>query len=412
MKFDTIIIGGGLAGLTAGIELSRKGQKCLIVSSGQSALHFFSGSLELCSLADNPYDAIASLGAEHPYSKIGVERVQELSAGVKNFFKEVGATFKGVKDANHWRITPLGVLKRAWLTLDEYATFPSTGEIPWKKVALLNVDGFLDFHTSYIAAGLAEKGVETVVKSVTLPELEHLRNNPTEMRSTNIAKTLTGDILGAFAARINEHAKDVDAVLMPAVVGLTGCTEVVKLREMVARPLYFLATLPPSVPGIRLQMMLKKHFQKLGGTYMLGDTVISGEFDNGVLKSIKTANHGDMTFEADNFILASGSFFSKGLASTIDGVTEPVFGLDVDSIAERAQWYKRDMFEAQPYMSFGVATDESFNVKKDGQTIENVYAVGSILSGFNAMKEGCGAGVAMLTAMQVSSKILQSSVNE
>ena len=63
-------------------------------------------------------------------------------------------------------------------------------------------------------------------------------------------------------------------------------------------------------------------------------------------------------------------------------------------------------------MSFGVATDESFNVKKDGQTIENVYAVGSILSGFNAMKEGCGAGVAMLTAMQVSSKILQSSVNE
>ena len=412
MKFDTIIIGGGLAGLTAGIELSRKGQKCLIVSSGQSALHFFSGSLELCSLADNPYDAIASLGAEHPYSKIGVERVQELSAGVKNFFKEVGATFKGVKDANHWRITPLGVLKRAWLTLDEYATFPSTGEIPWKKVALLNVDGFLDFHTSYIAAGLAEKGVETVVKSVTLPELEHLRNNPTEMRSTNIAKTLTGDILGAFAARINEHAKDVDAVLMPAVVGLTGCTEVVKLREMVARPLHFLATLPPSVPGIRLQMMLKKHFQKLGGTYMLGDTVVSGEFDNGVLKSIKTANHGDMTFEADNFILASGSFFSKGLASTIDGVTEPVFGLDVDSIAERAQWYKRDMFEAQPYMSFGVATDESFNVKKDGQTVENVYAVGSILSGFNAMKEGCGAGVAMLTAMQVSSKILQSSVNE
>jgi glycerol-3-phosphate dehydrogenase subunit B len=412
MKFDTIIIGGGLAGLTAGIELSRKGQKCLIVSSGQSALHFFSGSLELCSLSDNPYDAIASLSAEHPYSKIGVERVKELSAGVKSFFKEVGATFKGQKDANHWRITPLGVMKRAWLTLDEYATFPSSGELPWKKVALLNVDGFLDFHTSYIAAGLAEKGVETVVKAVTMPELERLRNNPTEMRSTNIAKTLTGDLLGSFAARINEHAKDVDAVLMPAVVGLAGCTEVVKLKEMVARPLHFLATLPPSVPGIRLQMMLKKHFQKLGGTYMLGDSVVSGEFENGSLKSIRTANHGDVTFEADNFILASGSFFSKGLASTIDGVTEPVFGLDVDSIEERAQWYKRDMFEAQPYMSFGVATDNSFKAKKDGQTVDNLYAIGSILSGFNAMKDGCGAGVAMLTAMQVSSNILQTPENE
>ena len=84
----------------------------------------------------------------------------------------------------------------------------------------------------------------------------------------------------------------------------------------------------------------------------------------------------------------------------------------MDSIEERAQWYKKDMFEAQPYMSFGVATDDSFKVKKDGQTVENIYAVGSILSGFNAMKEGCGAGVALLTAMQVSSNILQSSVNE
>ena len=411
MKFDTIIIGGGLAGLTAGIELSRKGQKCLIVSSGQSALHFFSGSLELCSLADNPFEAIANLGADHPYSKIGLENVKEMSAGLKNFFKEIGATMKGVKDANHWRITPLGVLKRAWLTLDEYATFPSTGEVPWKKVALLNVDGFLDFHTSYIAAGLAQHGVETVVGSVTLPELEHLRNNPTEMRSTNIAKTLKDDVLGAFAARINEYAKDVDAVLMPAVVGLTGCTEVVKLKELVARPLHFLATLPPSVPGIRMQLMMKKHFQKLGGTYMLGDSVVSGEFENGVLKSIKTANHGDVTFEADNFILASGNFFSKGLSSTVDGVTEPVFGLDVDSLAERAQWYKRDMFEAQPYMSFGVATDNAFKVKKEGKSIDNLYAIGSILSGFNAMKEGCGAGVALLTAMHVSSDILHGAEN-
>ena len=66
MKFDTIIIGGGLSGLTAGIELSRKGQKCLIVSSGQSALHFFSGSFELCSLSENPFDAIASLDERHP----------------------------------------------------------------------------------------------------------------------------------------------------------------------------------------------------------------------------------------------------------------------------------------------------------------------------------------------------------
>ena len=406
MKFDTIIIGGGLSGLVAGIDLSRKGQKCLIVSLGQSALHFFSGSFELYGMGDEPFKTMESLSPQHPYSMIGLENVKVLADKVKPFFREVGIELKGADGLNHWRITPLGAIKPAWLTLDEYASIPADGQMPWKKVAILNIDGFLDFHTSYIAASLEAKGVETVVKGISMPELEKLRQNPTEMRSTNISKTLTGDRINTLAARINEFAKGVDAVLMPAVVGLTSCSDVVRLKEMVNRPLHFIATLPPSVPGIRLQMMLKRHFQKVGGTYMLGDSVTGGEFENGKLNYITTQNHGDVKFEADNFVIATGSFFSKGLVSDINGVREPIFGLDVISADQRSDWYKKNLFEAQPYMNFGVATDNAFHATLNGVAVKNLYAAGSVIGGCNSMKEGSGAGVAILSALHVASLIL------
>lgn len=400
MKFDTIIIGGGLCGLTAGIALSRQGRKCMIVSAGQSALHFFSGSFELYN-GEHPLEKIEALTETHPYSKIGKENVACLAAEVKGFFADAGIKLKGETETNHSRVTPLGAVKDAWLTLEEYVTLPRAA----KKIALVNLEGYLDFQTSFVARLLDISGLECQLSTVSLSELESLRKNPTEMRATHIAKALSGEAMDVLAEKLNTISDEVDEIWMPAVVGLDSDRDVESLRSKVNKPLYFIATLPPSTPGIRVQLLLKKYFQSLGGTYLLGDSVTGGEFKDGRLLSVSTANHGEAAFTADSYVLATGSFFSRGLEATQDKVIEKTFGLDVDYVEDRAGWYEENVFTAQPYMNFGVRTDKELHPYKDGIRVENIWAAGSVLSGCNAVKEGCGAGVALLSALRVSELI-------
>ena len=46
-NFDCIIIGCGIAGLTAGIACASAGLHTLILSGGMNALHFSSGSIDI-----------------------------------------------------------------------------------------------------------------------------------------------------------------------------------------------------------------------------------------------------------------------------------------------------------------------------------------------------------------------------
>ena len=139
---------------------------------------------------------------------------------------------------------------------------------------------------------------------------------------------------------------------------------------------------------------------------MLGDTAVRYEAEGGRITALYTADHGDIAFEADSYVLATGSYFSQGLVAGMDGVREPLFGLDVACAADRGAWYDRDLFAAQPFELFGVKCDERLRGLRDGRAVENLYAIGAGLAGFNPVKEGCGAGVSMLTALAAAERIL------
>lgn len=416
IKFDTVIIGGGLAGLTCGIRLAKAGQRCAIVSSGQSALHFSSGSLDLLgalpdgTLVTNPMEGVKQLAEqapEHPYVKIGAERFAELATDAAELLAEAGEATVGEATKNHYRLTPMGGLKSTWLTFKGYVTSDKADALPWKSVALFNAEGFLDFYTQFLSDEMRKMGTECKCYTFNLPALEAIRQNPTEMRSANIARIFDNEAtLNELAEIISRDIGDAEAVLLPAVLGVDCRDGVTKLEKRLARKVAVIATLPPSVPGLQVQTLLRRYFQELGGVYLLGDTATGYKSEEDNITSIYTKNHGNIALKADNYVLATGSYFSQGLVATNGEVVEPLFGVDVAYDKVRSNWYERDMFSAQPYESFGMVTTSELQALRGGRRVNNLYVVGAGLAGFNGVKEGCGAGVSMLTAMSVADRIL------
>ena len=415
MRFDTIIIGGGLAGLVCGIKLQKAGKKCAIVSAGQSAMHFSSGTFDLLGrLQDGtpveaPIEAMKSLPAEHPYSILGTDMVKKYAEEAVSFFGECGIKVNGDPERNSWRVTPTGERKPAWLTLGDFTPLASKEEKIGNKALIVNILGYLDFNTKFLADSFEKQGTECRIVALKLEEMERLRKNPSEMRATNIARVMDRDGIWKKAAeQIKSMVNDEDIVVLPAVFGLKDITVVEKLREAIGKKTMFVATMPPSVPGIRSQMSLKSEFEKAGGRFFLGDTVLDATTDeNGNVTNIGTVNFDDIRLQADNFVLATGSFFSKGLIATPEKVYEPVLGIDLCYNDGRDQWFDRNFWNRQNYLSFGAKVDSDLNIFINGKKVSNVYAIGSLIGGCNALYEGCGGGTAILTALAAADRILE-----
>lgn len=175
--------------------MQKNGVKCAIVSTGQSALHFSSGSFDLLNeladgtKVDNPVAAADKVSANHPYAKLG-DNFAYYVREAKQQFLDCGIEVNGDAEHNHLRITPMGTLKPTWLTFSDFTPLSSANDIAGKKILVVNMAGFLDFNTKFVADSFEKYGAECRISSINLPELERLRISPTEMRSTNIARVL------------------------------------------------------------------------------------------------------------------------------------------------------------------------------------------------------------------------------
>ncbi|MGL5567148.1 MAG: glycerol-3-phosphate dehydrogenase subunit GlpB, partial [Plesiomonas sp.] len=223
MKFDNIVIGGGMAGLSAALRLVEAGQKTMLMASGQSALHFSSGSVDLLESEGDPRAALPAFMAahpDHPYSKVGMQNIEASLADLQRHCAEQGLPLVR-HDTNHQRLTPIGTLKRTWLSPD---TCACVTDAPIPDVLLLaTLEGFRDFHPALAAANLATHPrfahCRILTGEIRLPQLAEFSRNPHEFRSADIARLCDKHHLVADLAR------EISRMVQES--GVPGCRHIV-----------------------------------------------------------------------------------------------------------------------------------------------------------------------------------------
>ncbi|MCJ8348482.1 glycerol-3-phosphate dehydrogenase subunit GlpB [Moritella sp.] len=430
MKFDSIIIGGGIAGYTAGLRSLEAGLKTAIISNGQSALHFSSGSIDLLShtptgkVIRNPaaiFDKFIHEFPEHPYSKVGKETVFESLEWYKNLLTTAGIPLIQQDNGdNHLRITPLGTLKSTWLSQPYIQQLPMRlTEHTIKRIVVVQINDFRDFNAKMVTDNLMQvpefKDVEITHVRISIDGFSGLKRNACELRSIDIARILSNeDEVEALAAKLIAIATPDDLVIIPAITGNgMGLSVLNQLYALTNLTFHEVPTMPPSMLGIRLEETMIDLFIKRGGMLLRGDQVTHGDMaeDHGELslKRIYTRNLETMPLTADNYIFASGSFFNKGLIGHHNKLQEPVFDLDMNSLEARNTWYNPQFFAAnsQPFLSLGIRTNHVFNPMLKGKVVNNLFCAGSNLGGYDPIAEGCGSGVAISTGYHAVNQLLQ-----
>ena len=388
MNHDTVVIGAGLAGLTAALRLAEEGRQVLLVAKGVGSTHLAPATIDVLAVdGESSAEALAKLPPEHPYSRLGVELV----AASIEWLKARVPGYHGGLDENFLLPTAVGAAKASAVVPESMAGGDLRGGGRFLFVGL----GLKDFYPTYLAENLDQ------IADVSARAIELTPPRGPD-GSLGLARGFDQpDFREALARELKGQLEPDERVGFPAVLGLGRAGEVWRdLEQRLERPVFEVATLPPSLPGMRLYEAMTEALRKAGGRTLIGPTVLGAETSNRRVEGVVVEQAArPTTLRARSFVLASGGFASGGLQLDSHGrIREALFDLPVAGAPDGPRFLPTYL-EEQPLDRVGVAVDERLRpTDADGKPkYENLYAAGATLAGAAPWREGSGNGLSLAT---------------
>lgn len=400
---DTIVIGSGLAGLTAAIRLSQAGQSVTLLSFGMGGIQLGQGTIDVLGygstgdLIKRPFDQLADFTSTqpgHPYNQLN-----QVKTAIDWFADLLLDLLEKTEGENQLVPTALGAMRPTYLVQ------PSMVWPEPDSVAIVGPRQIKDFYPDLVAANLAKTAqVKAIPYHIDLPA----RSGEVDSSPVNYAKALDNqEFLNHFADQLEKLVSDEAAVCLPAILGLHTPAHQY-LSQVLKRPVVEALVGPPSIPGMRLNIALTEIAQAGGVRIIFGSKVSGFQADRGTIQAVILHQAGyDKAYRADNFVYAGGGFESGALAMDSYGqVSETVFdlplrGLDQDLITG-------DYWGDQKLFAVGVGVDSSMRpLDLDGHLVyQNLYAVGGLLASAIRWSEKSGDGIAVASAFTAANHIL------
>jgi glycerol-3-phosphate dehydrogenase subunit B len=440
---DVVVVGAGLAGMTAAIALAEAGASVEVVARGHAATHWMAGGLDFAARpgAATPREGIASLAkiGGHPYALLANDVAGSLER-VRGWLAAEGLTYEG-ELASPIRPVPtsIGGVRPASIL----PTAQAAALAPWspeERLVVLGFRGFKDFWPEHVAASLTRGSVWASVGgreaghgaaaatpppgdrpervealSVELPGLED-RHNLSALTIAQLFDDPAGrrNAIDAIARALARTGHRPGRLGMPAAIGrhdhATAFAELAAAIELVP---FEIPLVPPSVPGLRLFDALRSRLRASGGRMTIGGPVDAVTREGRRVTAVSTeAAARQRTVRAGAVVLATGGIAGGGLIATSGGrLVEPVLDLPVEAPPADG-WLAMGPFppDGHPLERAGIRTDASLRPIGGGGKValENVVIAGSILAGMRYLEERCGDGVAIASGIRAAETLAKS----